>query len=144
MQSARAYWHLWPVWLHHIFQHHHINGTIFGKQLLNIKRFWFWLQLLSQIFLILRIIQQDTMTTVKTYSRKVPVIVVRFSWHLNFLDRFSKEAQMSNFIKNLSPVSRVVSYRRADITLLIAFRNFENTPTKAPHFKQTSSQKLSV
>jgi hypothetical protein len=25
------YRHLWPVWLHHIFPHYLINGTIFGK-----------------------------------------------------------------------------------------------------------------
>ena len=29
--------HLWPVLLCHIFPHYLINGTIFGKTLLNIK-----------------------------------------------------------------------------------------------------------
>ena len=24
--------HLWPLWLHHIFRHYVINGTIFGKK----------------------------------------------------------------------------------------------------------------
>jgi hypothetical protein len=37
--SVRAvlYCHLWPVWQHHVFSHYFINGTIFGKNLLNIK-----------------------------------------------------------------------------------------------------------
>jgi hypothetical protein len=63
MQSACTvlYCHLWPVWLYHIFPHYLINGTIFGKKLLNIKCvFWFSVQRLSEIFLILRINQRDT------------------------------------------------------------------------------------
>jgi hypothetical protein len=40
--SIFPYCHLRPLWLHHIFRHYHINGTIFGKKLLNIKCvFWF-------------------------------------------------------------------------------------------------------
>jgi hypothetical protein len=31
------YSYLWPVWLYHIFPHYFINGTIFGKNVLNIK-----------------------------------------------------------------------------------------------------------
>ena len=31
------YCHLRPLWLHRIFRHYLINGTIFGKKLLNIK-----------------------------------------------------------------------------------------------------------
>ena len=34
MQStcAEVHCHLWPLWLHHIFPHYLINGTIFGKK----------------------------------------------------------------------------------------------------------------
>ena len=35
--NAPPYCHLRPLWLHHIFQHYLINGTIFGKKSLNIK-----------------------------------------------------------------------------------------------------------
>jgi hypothetical protein len=37
---------LWPLWLHYIFRHFLINGTIFGKKLPKIECvFWFSLQL---------------------------------------------------------------------------------------------------
>jgi len=35
------------------------------------------------------------------YACKVPVIIVRFSVNLNILHRFSKNTQISNFIKFL-------------------------------------------
>jgi hypothetical protein len=34
---AVLHFHLWPVQLYHIFPHDLTNGTIFGKNLLNIK-----------------------------------------------------------------------------------------------------------
>ena len=58
-----------PLWLHHIFQHDLINGTIFGKVSLNIKCV-FSLQFLSKILLILRRIQRDIVIKVKTSSCK--------------------------------------------------------------------------
>jgi hypothetical protein len=78
MQKACAvYCHLWPLWLHHIFPHHHINGTVFRKKLLNIKCvFWFSLPLLSKIFRSLRRIQRDIVINVKTCIYKVFVIFV--------------------------------------------------------------------
>ena len=33
MQCAILWRHLWPLNLHHIFQHYLINGTIFGKKI---------------------------------------------------------------------------------------------------------------
>ena len=35
--------HLRPLWLHHIFLHYLINGTIFGKKLLNVKCVFYFL-----------------------------------------------------------------------------------------------------
>ena len=56
---AALYWHPSPVWLYHISPHYLTNGTIFGKYLLNIICvFWFSLQILSEIFLVLKRIQQ--------------------------------------------------------------------------------------
>jgi len=43
---------------------------------------------LSEIFLILKRIQPDTITNVHGSSRKVPVTFVRFWWHFNFYRGF--------------------------------------------------------
>jgi hypothetical protein len=56
-------------------------------------------QLLCETFLIRRRIQRDIIINVQRSSCQVPVILVRFYGDLNFLDRFSKNAQMSDFMK---------------------------------------------
>ena len=71
-----SYCHLRSVRLCSIFLHYLINGTIFGKMILNIKCvFWFSLQILSEMFLTLRFIQRDVLTS----SCKVPVILIIFN-----------------------------------------------------------------
>ena len=46
---------------------------------------------------------------------KVPVILVKFNEKFNFLDRFSKNPQISNLMKILSSGSRIVpADRRTD------------------------------
>jgi hypothetical protein len=118
--------HLWPLRLHHIFRHYLINGTIFGKKLLNTKCvFWFSLQLLSKTFFIIRRIQRDIVINVKKSSCKVPVILVRFEWNLIFLDRFSKKGEIPSFIK-IRPVGATLFHAegQTDMKLTVAFRNF--------------------
>jgi hypothetical protein len=69
-----------------------------GRKLFNIKWvFWFYLQFLFELFLILRRIKRAIVINVKSSSRRVPVIIVRFELEFNFLVRFSKNIQMSNF-----------------------------------------------
>jgi hypothetical protein len=93
-------WDLKTLWLNQIFRHYIINGTIFGKTLLNVKCvFVFPLQFLFKNVLILRRILRYIFINVKTYLCKVSFSLVRFESKLNFLDRLSKEPQMSYFIK---------------------------------------------
>ena len=83
-----------------IFLHYLKNCTIFGRKLFNIKCvFWFSLQILYERFLILRRIQRDTIINIHRSSCKVPVILVRFRWNLNFLDTCSKNIHNANLIK---------------------------------------------
>jgi hypothetical protein len=54
---------------------------------------------------------------------------------LNFLDRFSKNSQISNFIKTYPVGAQFYAGRRADgqtdmTKLIIAFRNFSNAHKK--------------
>jgi hypothetical protein len=79
-KAHAPYCHVWPVWLcYYIFPHYTTKGTIFeNKKLLNIKCvIWFSLQILSEIFLILRKIQRDAIN-VHSSSCTVPAVLVRF------------------------------------------------------------------
>ena len=85
-------------------------------------------------------------------SCKLPVILVRFQWNLNFLNRCRKYAQISNFIKSF-PVGAELFYaigrtdrqteRQATEKKLIAFfRNFVKAPTKMEHVVAQSVEAL--
>ena len=79
--KAHEPYSLLPLWLRHIFGHHFINGTIFGKKVAeqNMSVFFFFAeQMVSEIFLILKRIQRDSVVNVKTLSYKVLVILIGF------------------------------------------------------------------
>jgi hypothetical protein len=104
--------HLWPVWLYHIFPHYLINGTIFGKKLLNIKCvFSFSLSLLSETFLIPRRIQRDIIHVHKS-SGKVPVTLILMKVELS-RQIFEKYSNIK-FKENPFSWSRVVPCGRTD------------------------------
>ena len=93
----------------------------------------FSLQRLFETFLILRRIQRDIFINVQTATCKVPVILVGFKKNLNFLDRSWKKAQTSTTIKIRLVRGRVVAWEQTDgrrdtRKLIVAFRNFSNTP----------------
>jgi len=63
-----------------VFPHYLINSMIFKKMLLNIKCvFQVSLQLLSEIFFILRTIEQDMIENVHWPSCKVPFVLSNFN-----------------------------------------------------------------
>ena len=97
------------------FPHYPINGTILRKKLLNIKCvFRFSPQLLCETFLTLRRIQRDIIIIVHRSSCQVPVILARIYGDLNFLGRFSKNAQISDLMKVRSVGAKFYAGRRMD------------------------------
>jgi hypothetical protein len=117
----------------YIFPRYLINGTIFQNKLLH-RKCVFWVSLhVFEVFLILRRNDLYMINNVHWHSCKVPFILVRFLWNLNFLDIFSKNTQMPNFMK-LCPVGASLFHadRRTDLTkLLFAFRHFTKAPKNA-------------
>jgi len=68
--NVRAiYWLVWPVRMWRNFPHYLLNGTIFERKLPNTKYvFRFSLQLLSEIFLILRMNERDIIKKIFTFK----------------------------------------------------------------------------
>ena len=107
-----------------------------GKNLLNIICALIFYRILSGTFLILRRIQRYVRKSSCTSKLPVPVILVRLQSNMNFLDRLSKNSQMSNFMR-IHPVGAELFHKarctdgRTDMTkLIVAFPNFTNAPLK--------------
>jgi hypothetical protein len=109
---------------------HIISYTaLFKENLLPVKFvFLFYLQLLTETFLIQRRIKRDIINR-HTYSCRAPVILDRFEPNSNFLDRFSKNTQISNFMEiRLVETELFHTDGQINITkLMFAFRNFADT-----------------
>jgi len=74
------YRHLWPASLHNIFPHYLINGAIFGKNVTEciVRVLIFFLQTVSEAFLIFRRTEGGMTQNVYRSSCNVPFILVRF------------------------------------------------------------------
>jgi hypothetical protein len=85
--------HLWPVC---IILHYLINGKIFQKKI-NEHKICVLISStnLSETFLILRRSERDMITNVYRSLCKISAFLVIILKNLNFLDRFSKTAQIS-------------------------------------------------
>jgi len=111
MQSACAalYCRPWPARHCHILPHDLKNGTIFGKGVAIIKCvFRFSLQLLSEKFLILRRIKQDTIRNVAGLH-----VSICYSCHISMKPACPDSAQTSNFIK-LRPLTAALFHGLTD------------------------------
>jgi hypothetical protein len=80
----------------------------------------------------LRRIQRLINTHLHRSSCKIPIILVRFEENLNFLDRFSTNPQILNFMKLLLLGAELFhAYRQTDMTKpTVAFRNVSNVPNR--------------
>jgi hypothetical protein len=89
-KAHAQYWYLWPVRLCCIFLHYLTDVAIKENLLLDITRvLWFYLQLSSGTIHILRKVKRVIIKNMYWTSRKVGVI----------LFRFSKNTKISNFMK---------------------------------------------
>jgi hypothetical protein len=104
-------------------------------------------------FLMLRRIEQDMIKNVYYASCKVSVILFRSSGNLIFLDIFSKNIQIQNFIK-IRPVRAELFHadertggHKIMTTLIVAFGYFAKAPKtriKIPTFQRTLLPPLSL
>jgi hypothetical protein len=136
---ALFYSHLWPLWLYHIFSHYLLNGTLFEKKVIQHKMcVLIFSTILSETLLKLRIIQRYTTTYEHRPSYKLPAILVRLWWNLNFLDTDLKNTEIPNFIWNTSGGAELfhADGGRTDVQtdktkLTGAFPNSANAPKMA-------------
>jgi hypothetical protein len=119
MQSACAvYCHLWPVCDNLTSAPYLTQGTIFGLgwgwgELLNVKCVCFAIAL-SETIPIFRRTERDITISLHRPSCGVSCEVLMKLEFFFFLDRFSKNSQISKFHENTSSRSKVVSCRRKD------------------------------
>jgi len=76
--AVRLLRHLWPALLHNIFPHYLINGTIFEEKISHKYVFRVSVQLLFEMFFILRRTERDNDPKCGLVFCKVPLILVRF------------------------------------------------------------------
>jgi hypothetical protein len=105
-------------WLCHIFQHYLLKGTVFEKKFLDMKYVHlFSLQVLFEIFLILRKLQRDIIINVHRSSYKLPVIPVGFEENPEFsrqiFEKYSIFKCCGKFVQ-WEPICSMQTDRRTD------------------------------
>jgi hypothetical protein len=133
------------------FQHYSINGAIFEKKKKKKKKgvkyelgVFIFSIILSETFLVLRIIKRDIIVNV--HPLKYPLFF-QILIKLEFSNRFSKYTQISNFITIRSVGAALFhedgrTIRQRDMMkLIVEFRKSANTPIRA---KQDSVNKTAI
>jgi len=124
--------------LYKISPHYLVNSTVFDKKLLSTKCvFWFSLQLLSETFLILKRNEWDMNKNIYCFHVKNSSFFSDFND--TFLDRFSKNPQISNF-ENLSSGSQAVACRQTDMMKLTS--SILTTLVKAKRTSVTNTYRM--
>jgi hypothetical protein len=116
------YCHLWPVWLYNIFPPYLINGTIFGKILMNTKC------VLTFSTNFIWNVSHFTNNSERCCHKCAHLFMLSNRYSCQTLIKlkfsptdFSEKVQISSFIK----FHRVVRCGQTDMTnLIVAFRNF--------------------
>ena len=100
--------------------------------------YWFYVHILSETVLVISRTARDLTINIQRSSREVPLIPVRFYWNLYFLDRFSKNSQISNFTRTrLVGAELFHAERQTDgerdrhDKLIVAFRSFSSAAVQA-------------
>ena len=107
---------LWPSRHYHIFPHYLINSTILGKKIYWTQNvFWFSVQILSEIFLILRRNERDIVEKCLSVFMYSTGYCCQILMKLEFSRKiFEKKKFNIQFHENPSSESRVVSCGRTD------------------------------
>ena len=116
--------------LPYFFPHYLINGTIFGKKFPEHKIcFDFALQILSEIFLILKRVQRDINILVLCLHIEYSLFLTYIKLNWTFFFTFSKNMHILIFMKIPAVGSEFFTYEETDTRKLrAAFRNFANAP----------------
>ena len=124
------YCHLMPTWLHNIFPHY-LKKVQFSK-----ISYWkhkicfnFLYNFFSETFFFLQRNEWDMIKSVYRSSRKEPTILVWLQWNLNFVNRFSKNTILSNFIKSAQWEPSCSKWTDI-IKITVTFSNFANASKK--------------
>jgi hypothetical protein len=93
--------------------------------------FWFSVQILSEIFVVLSRIQRDAFLNVRTSLCKLPVILVRFEWKANFFETFfGKSSKRLWKYFQYEPSCPMRTDGQTWRSLIFAFRNFGSAPVR--------------
>jgi hypothetical protein len=146
MQSACVvlFCHLWSVSHCHLILYYVINGTIFGKNVIERKMYVFFF---SKTFAwnISHFKENSARYynkyTVHRSSSKIPVILLVL-WHINFLDKFSEKSSNIKFHENPSNTRMSCFIRKDRYEAKRRFSEFLRTRLKEPIWEVFKNHQL--